>query len=68
VSGLKAFPGVAPELQPLLGEGLDTSGSVEKRLLGFEPLPPSGLLGPVRIVPYRRVEVAERDYERGGDE
>lgn len=57
VSGLDVFPGVAPELQPRLGEGIDHSGRVEKILLGFEPLPPSGLLGPVRIVPYKSVGV-----------
>jgi hypothetical protein len=59
VSGLDAFPGIAPELQERLGEGLDKSGRVEKRLLGFEPLPPSGLLGPVRINPLKTVEVAK---------
>jgi hypothetical protein len=57
VSGLDAFPGIAPELQERLGEGIDKSGRVEKILLGFEPLPPSGLLGPVRIAPHRQVEV-----------
>jgi len=57
VSGLKAFPGVAPECQERLGEGLDQSGRAEKRLLGFEPLPPSGLLGPVRIVAYKSVTI-----------
>ncbi len=57
VSGLDAFPAIAPELQQRLGEGLDHSERVEKKLLGFEPLPPSGLLGPVRIVLCKRVEV-----------
>ncbi len=61
VSGLDAFPGVAPELQARLGEGLDKSGRVEKRLLGFEPLPASGLLGPVRITPYKKVEALAVD-------
>ena len=57
VSGLKAFPAIAPELQERLGDGLDQSGRVEKRLLGFEPLPPSGLLGPVSIVSYKKAMV-----------
>jgi hypothetical protein len=60
VSGLDAFPGIAPDVQERLGEGVDKSGRVEKILLGFEPLPPSGLLGPVRIIPLKKVEVTEK--------
>jgi hypothetical protein len=57
VSGLHALPGIAPELQDRLGEGVDKSGRVESRLLGFEPLPPSGLLGPVVIAPAKKTLV-----------
>jgi hypothetical protein len=65
VSGLKAFPGIAPELQNRLGEGLDQSGRVEKILLGFEPLPLSGLLEPVRLEAHKSVEIdAHIDRER----
>ena len=64
VSGMKAFPEIVPGLQERLGDGLDHSGRVEKRLIGFEPLPPSGLLGPVRIVPFKQVLSTEEGNGR----
>jgi len=60
VSGLKAFPDVAKELQPIYGTGLHPPHPRALRLLGFEPLPPSGLLGPVQIVPYKEVRIQQK--------
>jgi hypothetical protein len=57
VSGLGEFPPVPEELQPRLGRGLQDATSPANALRGFEPLPPSGLLGPVEVVPYARVRV-----------
>lgn len=55
VSGWKAFPPVPAELLPRLGGELHPNPQAEKRLLGFEPLPRSGLLGPVRLVPMKKI-------------
>ena len=57
VSGLKEFPPVPKELQPRLGHGLTDTGSSAQALLGFKPLPRSGLLGPVEIHPYKHVSI-----------
>lgn len=57
VSGLKEFPEVPEELQPLFGKGLRAHTPQADPLLGFEPLARSGLLGPVRITPLRHVRV-----------
>ncbi|HPA41555.1 MAG TPA: hypothetical protein PKV69_06045, partial [Candidatus Hydrogenedentes bacterium] len=58
VSGLDAFPGVPEALRPVFGDGLIASMPEADALRGFEPLPPSGLLGPVRITPLLRARVA----------
>jgi hypothetical protein len=53
VSGLKTPPGVPPELVAQYGETSDRyPNGVQsfKREQGFEPLPASGLIGPVRLV------------------
>ena len=57
VAGLDAFPEVPPDLQPVFGNGLHESTPAAEALRGFEPLPPSGLLGPVRITPLKRVRI-----------
>jgi len=58
VSGLKSFPEVPIDLQPTFGKAIHESTPSADALLGFEPLPPSGLLGPVRITPLRRVRIS----------
>lgn len=55
VSGWKSFPEIADELKPMLGRGLENHEA--DRLLGFEPLPRTGLLGPVRIIPSKELQV-----------
>jgi len=57
VAGLDAVPEVPPDLQPVFGNGLHESTPAAEALRGFEPLPPSGLLGPVRITPLKRVRI-----------
>lgn len=57
VSGWTTFPDVPQELQPRLGHGLPEGQAM--RLLGFSPLPRSGLLGPVEIHPYQRLELSQ---------
>ncbi|NLF59204.1 MAG: hypothetical protein GX580_16360, partial [Candidatus Hydrogenedens sp.] len=44
-------------LQPHFGTGIHKSFPAADRLLGFEPLPRSGLLGPVRILPVKEMRV-----------
>jgi len=58
VSGLKSFPEVPIDLQPTFGKAIHESTPSADALLGFEPLPPSGLLGPVRITPLRLVRIS----------
>lgn len=55
VSGLKEFPPVPEELRERLGNGLHEDDSPAHELLGYTPLPRSGLLGPVEIRAYKRV-------------
>ncbi len=57
ISGMDSFPGVPEALRPHFGGSAVRSSAEAKRLLGFEPLPPSGLLGPVRVTPLRVVTV-----------
>jgi hypothetical protein len=58
VSGLKEFPPVPEELRERLGNGLHEDDAPAHELLGYTPLPRSGLLGPVEIRPYKRVTLA----------
>ena len=58
VSGLSELPPVPDDVRARFGDGLDDANSPAQRLIGFEPLPRSGLLGPVRLVPMKRVEVS----------
>jgi hypothetical protein len=58
VSGMKKLPDVPDELIPHYGPTANvyTRGTeVSQQELGFRPLPPSGLMGPVQLVPRRRV-------------
>ncbi|MBL7649382.1 MAG: hypothetical protein JNK74_24655 [Candidatus Hydrogenedentes bacterium] len=55
VSGLKEFPPVPEELRERLGRGVQDDNSPAHALLGYTPLPRSGLLGPVEIRAYKRV-------------
>jgi len=57
VAGLKALPPVPDHLQPHFGVGLHDKTSPTRRLMGFEPLPRSGLMGPVKINAFKRVRV-----------
>ncbi|HUW61623.1 MAG TPA: glycosyl hydrolase [Candidatus Bathyarchaeia archaeon] len=57
VAGLTEFPAVPKELEPRLGRGVQDDRSAAQALLGFSPLPRSGLLGPVEIHPYKRLEI-----------
>ena len=62
VSGLTTLPDVPEELVPHYGKtaNIYTRGTMvwETQEKNFHPLPPSGLIGPVRIIPLRRVTVA----------
>ena len=61
VSGLDKLPDVPAELIPHYGETVNiyTRGTeLSRQEIGFRPLPPSGLIGPVQIVPRRRVTFA----------
>jgi hypothetical protein len=59
VSGMKTLPDVPEELVPHYGPtaNIYTRGAMcwEQFEKEFHPLPPSGLIGPVRIIPHRRV-------------
>ena len=55
VSGWTSFPEVPDDLKSIFGDGLENHAP--DRLLGFEPLPRTGLLGPVRITPSKEVRV-----------
>jgi hypothetical protein len=54
VSGFTKFPPVPEELQPRLGQGLHDSGMPYDELLDYQPLPRTGLLGPVEIHAYKQ--------------
>jgi hypothetical protein len=58
VVGLKEVPPVPEELQPRLGKGLGPGATAMKGLMEYEPLPNSGLLGPVIIKPQKEIRVA----------
>ena len=57
VSGMTEPLPVPEELRERLGGGTRESFTLMNGLTGFEPLPRSGLLGPVRIIPAKRVKV-----------
>ena len=55
VAGMETFPPVPEALRERLGDTPDDRRAPAQRLKGFAPLPRSGLLGPVEIVPRKRV-------------
>jgi hypothetical protein len=60
VDGMKSFPEVPPELVEHYGPTTDIykqGAAAAKRELDYKPLPASGLLGPVRLIPRRRVSI-----------
>jgi hypothetical protein len=59
VSGFKEPPPVPEELVPHYGSSpANYARGREVREIGFEPLSPSGLMGPVTICPMKRVSIA----------
>jgi hypothetical protein len=57
VAGWKKTPPLPPELAVTYGRGRIDDSFTAQRLYGFGPLPLSGLLGPVRITPLKRVQM-----------
>ncbi|MBX7258261.1 MAG: hypothetical protein K1Y02_18000 [Candidatus Hydrogenedentes bacterium] len=57
ITGLDRMPPVPDELAVRLGQGLHDTDSSTLSLLNFKPLPVSGLIGPVRIIPEKCVRV-----------
>ena len=57
VSGLEESPPVPESLVPHYGKGLTSLKTNMQRLSNFKPLPLSGLLGPVRILAGKEVEI-----------
>jgi hypothetical protein len=57
VAGLKELPPVPDHLQARFGQGIYEKTSPARQLIGFEPLPRSGLMGPVKITALKRVRV-----------
>jgi len=57
VAGLDELPPVPEHLRPRYGDDPGAASSPAHRLLGFEPLPNSGLLGPVTVHPLKHVVV-----------
>jgi hypothetical protein len=57
VAGWKTVPELPDDLKSLYGRGIDDDSPQARRLFGFEPLPRSGLLGPVTIQPLKRVRM-----------
>ncbi len=57
IAGMTRMPPLAPELRPLYGRGLEDDNPAYGELFGFEPLPRSGLLGPVRLTPLQKVKI-----------
>jgi hypothetical protein len=57
VAGWERMPPLPPHLAGRYGRGLHDDSPGGRGQFGFEPLPRSGLLGPVRIVAAQRVEL-----------
>jgi len=57
VSGFKVVPPVPQELVKRFGSATTEFSARPQLEIGFEPLPASGLMGPVRIVVFRKVEI-----------
>jgi len=62
VSGFKEAPPVPEELVPHYGRAsTDYTRGSESPEIGFEPLSPSGMMGPVTITPMKRMTIAMED-------
>lgn len=57
ITGLERMPSVPDELARRLGDGVHDADPTTLSLLRFGPLPRSGLLGPVRLLPQKRVTI-----------
>ena len=57
VSAMKEPPPVPPELVPFYGNGTADAAARKPREFGFKPLPASGLMGPVKIRVFKKVEM-----------
>jgi hypothetical protein len=57
VSGLKEVPPVPKELVKRFGSGTTEFSARKQPEIGFEPLPASGLMRPVRIVVFKKVQI-----------
>jgi hypothetical protein len=59
VSGMEQAPPVPANLVPYYGSGLTPYSASRQKTpeMGFEPLPPSGLLGPVKILVLKKLEI-----------
>jgi hypothetical protein len=58
VSGWQSVPELPEKLKAVYGRGLADGSPGARGLFGFEPLPRSGLLGPVTIVPLKKVRLS----------
>jgi hypothetical protein len=58
VAGWKTVPELHDDLKSLYGRGIDDDSLPARCFFGFEPLPRSGLLGPVTILPLKRVRMS----------
>ena len=57
ISAFKEAPPVPAELIPRFGSGTTAHSARKQPEFGFEPLPPSGLMGPVRIITYKKLAI-----------
>jgi hypothetical protein len=58
ISGWRSVPELPRDLQARYGRGVDDGSPQARDLFGFEPLPRSGLLGPVTLVPFKHVQLS----------
>ena len=57
VSAFKEAPPVPEHLTKRFGSGTTSFSSRKQPEIGFEPLPASGLMGPVRIVVLKKIRI-----------
>ena len=55
ISAMKVPPPVSPDLVSRFGSG--TVSTETPREFGFKPLPASGLIGPIQIIPVKEVNI-----------
>lgn len=58
IAGWTELPDVPEALQAEFGADPKRHSGAAAKMIGFEPLPRSGLLGPVRVVPKKRIEMS----------